>query len=405
MGARFRPPSLGPPLESAYDAAVKRPVLVLTVVAALVAATVQGWSDVRQTRAFRRLIAEGEAALGRGETSAAIEAFSGAVALRPRSMLPYLKRGDTYRREGQFDSAERDLAQAQTLDPTAPQPLELAGDVRMARGDAAGAVAPYRAYLALDDRAPRLQYKLGLALYRSGDPAAGAEAARRALALDTNLAEAHQLLGLAALAQGRTGEASAALTRALGLQPASESIRSALIDLYAAQGRTRDETAQREALAALDATRPDGLVSLALAQVRHRRADAAVATVARAAERFPGSPVVANGAGRVWLEVAETTGDAHALQEALTVLAPAAARENASSETLALYGRALLLNGDIKPAQTYLLRATTRFPIERDAFRELSKVEARLGHRDAARIALARHAALTEPGAGGLVGR
>jgi Flp pilus assembly protein TadD len=375
---------------------VKRPVIVITVVAALGAATVQAWSDVRQARAFRRLLAEGDAALGRGETSAAIEAFSGAVVLRPQSMLPYLKRGDTYRRQGQLDSAERDLTQAQALDPTAPQPLELAGDVRMTRGDAAGAVTPYRAYLALDDRAPRLQYKLGLALYRSGDPAAAADAARHALALDPNLAEAHQLLGVAALAQGRTDEAAAALTRALKLQPASDATRATLVDLYAAQERTRDETAQREALATLDAARPEGLVSLALAQLRHGRSDAAVATLARAAERFPGSPVVANATGRLWLDLAETTGDSPAIQQAIGVLAPAAARENASSETLALYGRALLLNGDLKPAQATLLRATTRFPIERNAFLQLSAAEARLGHREAARVALARHAALTE---------
>ena len=385
--------------------AVKRLVVLITIEAARVAATVEAWSDVRQARAFRRLIAEGDAALGRGETPAAIEAFSGAVALRPQSMLPYLKRGDTYRRQGQFDSADRDLTQAQTLDSTAPQPLELAGDVRMALGDAAGAVAPYRAYLTLDDRAPRLQYKLGLALYRSGDAAAAADAARRALALDPNLAKAHQLLGIAALAQGRTDEATAALTRALTLQPASDATRSTLVDLYAMQGRTRDEAAQREALAALDTSRPDGLVSLALAQARHGRSDAAVATLARAAERFPGSPVVANATGRVWLHLAETTGDPQAIQQALAVLAPAAARENASSETLALHGRALLLNGDLKPAQASLLRATTRFPIERDAFLQLSAAEARLGHRDAARVALARHAALTEPGAGGLVSR
>ena len=157
--------------KSAYDVvpSVKRPVIVVAVVAALVAATVQAWSDVRQARTFRRLIAEGDAALARGEAAAAIEAFSGAVALRPTSMLPYLKRGDTYRRQGQYDTADRDLAQAQALDPTAPQPLELAGDVRLARGDAAGAVTSYRAYLALEDRAPRIQYKLGLALYRGGD--------------------------------------------------------------------------------------------------------------------------------------------------------------------------------------------------------------------------------------------
>jgi Flp pilus assembly protein TadD len=376
---------------------VKRPVIVITVVAALVAATVEAWSDVRQTRAFRRLIAEGDAAVGRGETSAAVEFFSGAVALRPQSMLPYLKRGDTYRREGQFDSAERDLAQAQALDSTAPQPLELAGDVRLARGDAAGALAPYRAYLALDDRASRLQYKLGLALYRSGDLAGAADAAKRALALAPSLAEAHQLLGVAALAQGNHAEASAALMKAMELQPAASATRSALADLLATEGHTRDETVQREALAALDTARPDGLVSLALAQVRHGRAEAALSTLARAAERFPGSPLIASASGRVWLDLAESTGATHGIQEAIEVLAPVAGRESATSETLALYGRALLLNGDLKPAEAALLRATTTFPIERDAFLTLSAAEARLGHRAAARAALLRHRALTEP--------
>ena len=373
---------------------MKRPVIVLAVVAALVAATVQSWSDVRQTRTFRRVIAEGDAAQARGEAAAAIEAFSGAVALRPTSMLPYLKRGDTYRRQGQFDTAERDLAQAQALDPTAPQPLELAGDVRLARGDAAGAVTSYRAYLALEDRAPRIQYKLGLALYRAGDAAGAADAARRALALDGSLADAQQLLGVAGLAQGKTAEASAALARALELQPASSATRSAMADLFETQGRTRDEMAQREAMAALDTARPDGLVSLALAQVRHGRSDAAIDTLARAQERFPGSPVVANATARVWLDLAEQTGNTQAIQQALGVLTPAATRESASSETLVLHGRALLLNGDLKPAEASLLRATTTFPIERDAFRLLSTAEARLGRRDAARAALARHAAL-----------
>ena len=376
---------------------MKRPLILITVVGAVVAAIVLAWSDVRQARTFRRLIAEGDAAVGRGDTRDAIEAFSGAVVLRPKSMLPYLKRGDTYRRQGEFDSAERDLAQAQALDPTAPQPLELAGDVRLARGDAAGAVAPYRAYLALDDRAPRLQYKLGLALYRSGDLPGAADAARRALALDASLAEAHQLLGVASLAQGKAGDASTALTRALELQPASGAARSALADLFQTQGRSRDETAQREALAALDSARPDGLVSLAVSHVRHGRSDTALATLARAAERYPGSPVVANATARVLLNLADTTGDTRAIQQAIAALTPVATREDAPSETLALYGRALLLNGDLKPAEAALLRATTKFPIERDAFLQLSNAEARLGRREAARIALARHAALTGP--------
>ena len=85
------------------------------------------------------------------------------------------------------------------------------------------------------------------------------------------------------------------------------------------------------------------------------------------------------------------------MQQALDALAPAAAREAASSETLALYGRALLLNGDLSAARRRLLRATTQFPIDRDAFLQLSQAEARLGRRDAARAALVRHQALTPP--------
>jgi hypothetical protein len=46
------------------------------------------WIDVRQQREFRRLIASGDAALARDQTIAAIEAFSGAMALRRRRCSP-----------------------------------------------------------------------------------------------------------------------------------------------------------------------------------------------------------------------------------------------------------------------------------------------------------------------------
>ena len=49
---------------------------------------------VRQEREFQRLIATGDDALARDETSNAIEAFSGALALKRESMVAYLKRGE-----------------------------------------------------------------------------------------------------------------------------------------------------------------------------------------------------------------------------------------------------------------------------------------------------------------------
>src|SRR3954468_9190736 len=113
---------------------MNRVVVATVAVAALVGATVLGWFEVRQARDFRRLLAVGDAALARDQTSAAIEAYSGAIALRRDSMLGRLKRGDASRRRGEHRPALRDLEQAAALDPTAPRPIELLGDVTDAVG-------------------------------------------------------------------------------------------------------------------------------------------------------------------------------------------------------------------------------------------------------------------------------
>src|SRR5262245_5891456 len=79
---------------------MKRSLVFAVGVAVAIASTILVWADVRKEREFRRLIAVGDEALATGETFNAIEAYSGAVALKPKSMLAYLKRGDTYRRRG-----------------------------------------------------------------------------------------------------------------------------------------------------------------------------------------------------------------------------------------------------------------------------------------------------------------
>ena len=73
----------------------------------------------------------GDAALRDDQTFAAIEAYSGAIALRPDSMLAYLRRGETYQRRGDRGDLERarDFRTAAALDPTATRPLEALGDV------------------------------------------------------------------------------------------------------------------------------------------------------------------------------------------------------------------------------------------------------------------------------------
>ena len=128
---------------------------------------------------FRRLLAAGRPRRWRrSQTSVAVEAFSGAVALKPQSMLPYLKRGDTYLHRQEWTAAERDLRQATALDPTAPQPLERLGDVALATGRLHDAAGDYRASLAhRGSRPARARTSWALTRYRQGDT--GAAARRR----------------------------------------------------------------------------------------------------------------------------------------------------------------------------------------------------------------------------------
>src|SRR5207237_6837265 len=120
-------------------------------------------------RDYRRYPTRGDAALGDDQTFGAIEAYSGAIALRPDSMLPRLRRGETYQRRGELDAAARDFRAAAALDPTATRPLEALGDVlyQLQRFQRAG--ESYENCLKLDDRSALVSYKLALARYREGD--------------------------------------------------------------------------------------------------------------------------------------------------------------------------------------------------------------------------------------------
>jgi tetratricopeptide (TPR) repeat protein len=95
-------------------------------------AGVYAYTLSERDRSYRQKIADGDAALARDNTSAAIEAFSGAITLKDDSMVGYLKRGETYRRRGEFGAAIRDLRRASEIDPAATRPLQELGDAYLA---------------------------------------------------------------------------------------------------------------------------------------------------------------------------------------------------------------------------------------------------------------------------------
>jgi tetratricopeptide (TPR) repeat protein len=372
---------------------MKRSVILGVAAVAIVAAAVLVWVDARREREFRRLIAVGDAALAAGQTFDAIEAFSGALTLKPESMLASLKRGDTYRRRGEYSAALRDLGQAAFLDPAAPRPIELLGDVQTALGQYAAAAAEYQRYLALDDRAPTVLYKLALAHYRSGVPERAVDPLRRAVAIDDRFPEAHYLLGLCLREANRT-QALQSLRRALEINATFAAAREELARVYEQMGRWTDAIDQLETLAALEPTRAERLVNVGLAYARIGRRDTAVLTLGRAAERHPNAAVVYTALGRIWLTSAEAQQDRVALGKAIEALQPAAAQAGAASETRALYGRALALSGNMVAAERMLLQAVATTPVDPSAYRYLAEVARRLGHAAVAKDAAAKYALL-----------
>ena len=354
----------------------------------LSAAGVYGYTLSERERAYRQKIADGDAALARDQTSAAVEAFSGAITLKDDSMVGYLKRGQTYRRRGEFAAAIRDLRRATEIDPAATGPLQELGDAYLADTPHRyrSAAERFEEYVKLDNRAPRVLYKLAFARYHDGQTGEAIDALHRAIALDERFAEAYYLLGLCQRDAQHPDAARAALERAIELQPTLLHAREELADLDGALGRPDRRLAQLDALAAIDPG-PSRAVTLGLAYARAGQTEHAVLTLGRAAERYPEHPYAYVALGRVWLEVAQARNDRIALSKAIEALEGAVGSDD-SSEALTLFGRALLLALDAETAERMLQDATQKRPVDPLSFYYLADAAERRGHYDVARRAL-----------------
>jgi tetratricopeptide (TPR) repeat protein len=375
---------------------VARKVFLAVVAAILAIGAGLAWSAVRAEREFRRLIAEGERAGAGRRTLEAIEAYSGALALRPDSMVAHLKRGDSYRVRGEYEPALRDLREAATLDPTAPQPVELLADVNALMGRHDRAIELYRQFLSLDERSPRVLYKLALAYYQTHRTPQAIEPLRRALALDERLAEAHYLLGVCLRDQKRTTDGIRSLRRAIALDPNLIPAREALADTYRSSGRYREQLEQLEAIAALEPERPTRIVSIAVAYARAGRVDAAVAALDRLGDEPPDDPLIRTEIARAWLTAAAVKRDPSLIAHARSIVEPMAARDDASGEVLALLGEAQAQAGDLVTAERTLQRAVARVPVGLSAFLDLANAAERLDHLATARGALIDFTSLSD---------
>ena len=350
------------------------------------------YQTAARERDYRTLLARGDAALRDDQTFAAIEAYSGAIALRPDSMLAHLRLGETYQRRGDVDEAAREFRRAAALDPAATRPVEELGDAEYQRQRYASAVDAYQRSLQLDDRSARVSYKLALARYRDGQLDAALGSLEQTVRLDPRMADAYYLQGICLRQTRRIVQAVKALETAVSLSPALIPAREELADLYAAQGRRQEELEQLQILAGLDRDRVERQVAVGLAHARAGHGDLAVMTLGNLLERAPDQPIIYSALGRVWLNLAPARSDA--LPKALEALERVATGPSATSDILTLYGRALLLDGNAEAAERALEQATLRHPVDPVSFLFYATAAERQNHLDAARHALIAYGAL-----------
>jgi len=373
-------------------------IAVLAFLALAGAGGTLAYQTAARQREYRLQLARGDAALRDDQTFAAIEAYSGAIVLRPDSMLAYLRRGETYRRRadrGDLDAAARDFRKAASLDPSATRPLEELGDVlyQLQRFDRA--VDAYERFAALDDRSARINYKLAVARYRNGQADAAIAALNQAVRLDDRLADAYYVLGVCLRQKGRRADALKALEKAVALSPALIPARDELAEMYGELDRRADQLEQLQLLAGLDRDRAERHVAVAFAHARAGHRDAAVLAIRNALDRMRDDPVLYRALGQIWLESAQARVDRVDLKKAREALDHAAANPAATSEALALAASAALEDGDLDVAERALKRAATRFPIDAAALLLYATVAERQNHPDDARRALIQYSALT----------
>jgi tetratricopeptide (TPR) repeat protein len=374
---------------------VRRTVAAVIIVAIAGVAGALAVGALANEREYDRYIAEGDAAVGAERPFQAIEAYSGAIARKPDSMLAHYKRGAVYFSENELEAALRDFRTAADLDPSSLRAIESLGDVNVALGRHERAIERYEGFIGLDDRNARVLYKLGVARYRAGRGKEAIKPLQQAVAIDPAIVEAHYVLGLTYRDLDQLPAARKSLEEAARKSPASQTAaREALAGVYLIEGDYNKAINHLEALAALEPARADRTIAVGLAQARAGREDAAVVTLGRAVERFPDAPQVYAAIGHVWLTYAERRGDRVALNKAIEALGHAVGRADATSETYAELGRAFMLAGERQAAERALREAVAKLPVPPDAYLQLAEVTGRDGRIQDARDALLKYATL-----------
>ena len=190
--------------------AVRRTLVAVVFVAMAGVAGALAYSALANEREFERLMAEGDQAVAADRHFQAIEAYSGAIALKPDSMLAHLKRGAVYQSQSEFEAALRDLRGG-----GGPRSERSAGDrvagrrQHLPQSRANGPSNATRPTSPSTNAMPGSITSLDCRAIAPAGSTPAAAALQQALKLDPALGEAHYVLGLVLRDQNKLPAAQA----------------------------------------------------------------------------------------------------------------------------------------------------------------------------------------------------
>ena len=192
------------------------------------------------------------------------------------------------------------------------------------------------------------------------------------MALDPRFADAHYLAALCLRNKGLSDDAVVSL-QARGRIGTGPDCRTRGTRRHAGQRRPYNEQIEQlQVLAGLDSQQPERQIAVALAQAHAGRPELAAATLSAALDVDHDQSPVHAALGGLWLQVFEARRDPAALSKALEALERAASALSATSDTKALYGRALMLSGQFEAAEQLFQQAAERYPVDPSALRQLA---------------------------------
>src|SRR5215471_18166673 len=166
---------------------------------------------------YSTLMSQGQTDINNGDYDRAIEAFSDAMRLDPKSALAFTNRGVAYERRGDMDRAIADFSEAIRLDPNYALASSNRGIAYARKGDNDRAIADYNEAIRLDPKNALAFADRGIAYGKKGDNDRAIADFNEAIRLDPNHALAFFDRGIAYGKKGDNDRAIADYSEAIRL--------------------------------------------------------------------------------------------------------------------------------------------------------------------------------------------